>query len=386
MFSEHIGNIREKISFLNFETTSVEEILEKARDRKKLSLEKLGNLLSIDPEKEADLFTKILDTSRQIKQKIFKNKIFPIVPVYVSSFCREHCKYCNYRIENKDKLIKRIRLTSDQFKEEIEYLVLKKGLKVVELVYGSDPKIIPEIPGHIRLAHKILDKVGGGMVAINAEPFTVEKYRILKEAGLDFVILWQETYQRKYYKQLHPDKTPKANFNYRLDDFERMIEAGIKNIGLGVLFGLAPWRKDWLLLMEHERYLYDKYGVRTSIVGIPRLKPAVGALIRYTPFIPSDKEFLLAIAVHNIFSPKTLPFINTREKFNLCVQLAKGGGALFTFNCRTIPGGYVLREKGYQFPTYDFDVNEYLPKLQSKELTPIFNWNFGENYVNAARY
>ncbi len=386
MFSEYVRKMEERISSLNFNTASVEKILEKAKFGEKLSFEELGNLLSVDPEKEVDLFTEILNTSRQMKEKIFKDKVFPIVPVYVSSFCREHCKYCNYRIENKDKMIKRIRLTFDQLQKEIEYLVMKKGLKVVELVYGSDPKIIPEIPDHIRLAHKILDKVGGGMVAINVEPFTVEEYRILKATGLDFVVLWQETYQQEYYKQLHPDETPKANFNYRVDDFERMIEAGIKNLGLGVLSGLAPWRKDWLSLMEHERYLFDNYEIRTSIVGILRLKPAAGALIQSTPFVPSDKEFLLAVAVHNIFSPRTLPFINTREKFDLCIHLAKGGGALFTFNCSTIPGGYVLGEDGYQFPTYDFDVNEYLPKLQSKGLTPIFNWNFEKNHIPTIRY
>jgi len=378
MFSKYIKNIEERISSLNFKTTSVDEILEKAQDGKKLFLEELGNLLSVNPEKDVGLFTKILDTSRQIKEKIFKNKVFPIVPIYVSSFCRECCSYCNYRAKNKYKMIKRIRLTPVQLRKEIEYLVLKKGLKVVELVYGSDPKIISEIPNHIKLAHIILDKVNGGMVAINAEPFTVEKYRILKESGLDFVVLWQETYQREYYKHLHPYKTPKANFNYRMDDFERMIQAGIRNIGLGILSGLAPWRTDWLLLMEHERYLFNNYKIRTSIVGVPRLKPAAGALIQFTPFVPSDKEFLLAVAVHNIFSPKALPFVNTREKFDLCTHLAKGGGTLFTFNCSTIPGGYVLGNEGYQFPTYDFDVNEYLPKLQSKGLKPIFNWNFNE--------
>ena len=388
MFSKYITTVEENIQSANFKTLKkeVREILKKARNGKDLSFEELGSLLSIDPEKDVDLFMEILAISRQIKERMFKNRIFPIVPVYVSSFCIEHCKYCNYRAENKDKAIKRVRLTLEQLQEELEYLILKKHFRVIELVYGSDPKIFPKIPDHIKLAHKILDKKGGGMVSINAGPFTVEDYRAFKEAGLDFVVLWQETYQKEYYDLMHPGDTQKADFCYRVDDFERALQAGIKNIGLGVLLGLAPWRKDWLLLMEHERYLFNKYGVRTSIVGIPRLKPAIGALIRSTSFIPSDKELQLAVAVHNIFSPETLPFVNTREKFELCIELSKGGGVLFTFNCSTIPGGYTLGEKGYQFPTYDFDVDEYLPKIRAKGLEPVFNWYFDKEHVPAVCY
>lgn len=380
MFNNHIKILEEKISSLNFSTTDIEKILEKALKREILSMEELGSLLAVDPEKEYTIFNRVLDTSRQIKKQIFKNRIFPIVPVYVSSFCIEHCQYCNYRVENKDKMIKRIRLSSRQLEEELKYLIFDKGFRVIELVYANDPKIVPYIPEHIELAHSILNKTGGGMVGINAGSFSTKEYRILKESGLDFVVLWQETYQQEYYKQFHPGKTPKTDFKFRVDSFERMIEAGIKNLGLGVLSGLAPWRKDWLLLIEHERYLFDTYGIKASIVGIPRLKFAVGALVQSTPFIPSDKEFLLAIAVHNLFSPETLPFINTREDFNLCLELAKGGGTLFTFNCSTIPGGYTLRTMGYQFPTYDFDIDKYLPILESKGLIPKINWNF-ENYL-----
>jgi len=377
MFSEHIKLLEEKIQSHNFSTTRVEKILDQAKNGKRLSLEELGDLLSVNPEKEFAVFNKVLDTSRKIKEKVFKNRIFPIVPVYVSSFCIEHCEYCNYRVENQNKMVKRICLSLNQLEKELKYLIVNKGFRVVELVYGSDPKIISHIPKHIKLAHSILNETGGGMVGINAQPFSTEEYRILKESGLDFVILWQETYQLEYYKRLHPGKTPKTNFKFRVDSFERMIEAGIRHFGLGVLSGLAPWRKDWLLLTEHERYLFNKYGIKASIVGIPRLKPAIGALIQSTPFIPSDKEFLLVVAVHNLFSPETLPFINTRENFNLCLELAKGGGSLFTFNCSTIPGGYTLGVRGYQFITYNFDINEHLPKLESKGLIPKINWNFG---------
>ncbi len=95
-----------------------------------------------------------------------------------------------------------------------------------------------------------------------------------------------------------------------------------------------------------------------------------------TPYIPTDKEYLHAIAVHNLFSPLTVPFVNTREQWALCVEAVRGGGAIFTFNCSTIPGGYTQGTKGYQFPTGDFAASEYMPKLRSEGLSPVMKWTF----------
>jgi 2-iminoacetate synthase len=213
-------------------------------------------------------------------------------------------------------------------------------------------------------------------VGINAAPFAVDQYEQLREAGLDFVVLWQETYNRQRYRELHPAHTPKGDYERRVTAFDRMIQAGIRNIGPGVLSGLAPRREDWLTLMAHEQYLCEVYGVEAAVLGVPRLKPAKGALVQATKDIPSDEEYLLAIAVHNLFSPGTIPFVNTREHWALCVEAVRGGGAIFTFNCATIPGGYTQGTKGYQFPTDDFPATEYVSKLRAEGLSPVMKWTF----------
>jgi 2-iminoacetate synthase len=157
-----------------------------------------------------------------------------------------------------------------------------------------------------------------------------------------------------------------------------MLEAGLSNIGLGVLSGLSDWRSDWSLLMGHVQYLEETFPgyLRNLILGLPRLKPAAGAALQTTEFIPNDREQLLAIAVFNLFRPMALPFVNTRESWEQCLRIAAGGGTLFTLNCKTIPGGYTHENVGYQFPTFDFDAKRHQGALEAHELVPVFDWSF----------
>jgi 2-iminoacetate synthase len=359
------------------EAEAIAEIGTKAMEEEAISLEDAWQLLNINVLQQPELASLVLAAARKKKAQRFDETVFSISPLYVTSICREHCTYCNFRAENKGTAITRLRLTPDQLREEVDFLVNHHGLRVVELVYSSDPKFsIDTIAEHIRITADVLEKAGGGIVGINAAPFAVDEYQRLKAAGLNFIVLWQETYNRERYRELHIGRTPKTDYERRVTTFDRVIQGGIKNIGLGVLSGLAPWRADWLSLMAHEQYLYETYGVYTAVLGVPRLKPAKGALVQTTPYIPTDEEYLLAIAVHNLFSPITVPFVNTREDWALCVEASRGGGAIFTFNCSTIPGGYTQGTRGYQFPTDDFPASEYVPKLRSEGLSPVMKWTF----------
>lgn len=359
------------------EADAIAEITTKANEGGAISLEDAWQLLNIDVHQQPELASLVLAAARKRKSRRFNQTVFSISPLYVTSICREHCTYCNFRVKNKDTAVTRLRLTPDQLRQEVEFLVNHHGLRVVELVYASDPTFdIHTITRHIRVTADVLEGTGGGIVGINAAPFEVDEYPRLKEAGLDFIVLWQETYNKDRYRELHPARTPKANYERRIMAYERMIQGGVTNIGLGVLSGLAPWRADWLFLMAHEQYLHETYGVYPAILGVPRLKPANGALVKTTAYIPTDEEYLLAIAVHNLFFPLTVPFVNTRERWALCVEAARGGGAIFTFNCSTIPGGYTQGTKGYQFPTGDFPASEYMPKLRSEGLSPVVKWTF----------
>jgi 2-iminoacetate synthase len=318
----------------------------------------------------------ILDRSADLKSGAYGSRVFTIVPIYVTSICSEQCVYCNYRGGNKGVGVDRRRLSDQELLQEAQYLVEEKGFRVLELVYASDPRMRADtMCRHVELLRRLLDSHGGGLVGISAEALDEIEYRRLVNAGLSISVLWQETYDRSRYAELHPGKTKKANFEYRLDAYERMLVAGVPNVGMGVLSGLADWRQDWSLLMLHEEYLLRQCGRGASIMGIPRLKPAPGALLQESPFTPTRQEFVVTVALHNIFAPNAAAFVSTREDWEVCLELARGGGCLFTLNCSTTPGGYSLQHAGCQFTSHSYDAPLYSAKLRAQGLEPIFLWN-----------
>lgn len=129
---------------------------------RKLDLDDAEVLLKVDPQKERQNFRNIVRSSRKLKAKLFNGKIFPIVPLYVTSICQERCVYCNYRAGNKLKEIERLRLSDRELQNEVRFLAMQ-GLRVIELVYATDPNFeIPHIIHHIKLTQRVLDEYGGG--------------------------------------------------------------------------------------------------------------------------------------------------------------------------------------------------------------------------------
>jgi len=163
-----------------------------------------------------------------------------------------------------------------------------------------------------------------------------------------------------------------------MDAYERMLLAGVPHVGIGVLSGLADWKRDWAMLMMHEEYLQLSYPRGATILGLPRLKRAPGAVFQESPFTPTRREFLVTVALHNIFSPASAAFVSTREDWDLCVELARGGGCLFTLNCSTTPGGYSLQHGGCQFAANSYDAPVYAAKLRVEGLKPVFYWNIDD--------
>jgi 2-iminoacetate synthase len=321
----------------------------------------------------------IVRRSVEVKTVLYGGRVFVIAPIYVTSICQEQCLYCNFRAGNKGVGVERRRLTDEELELEALYLIEQKGLRVLELVYSTDPRMrVDTMCRHVELMRRVLDEHGGGLVGISAEAFEESDYRRLVDAGLCWSVLWQETYDKARYAELHPGKTKKANFEYRLNAYEHMLAAGVEHVGIGVLSGLSDWRRDWAMLMLHEEYLQQRYGGGATILGLPRLKRAPGAPFQDSPFTPSRQQFLATVALHNIFSPTTAPFVSTREEWDLCVELAQGGGCLFTLNCSTTPGGYSLHHGGCQFPANSYDAPVYSAKLKAQGLEPVFNRKAGD--------
>ncbi len=324
---------------------------------------------------DSELDSAIIAGAARLKTAVYGGQVFVIAPIYVTSICHEQCLYCNFRAGNQGVGVERRRLTSDELEKEARYLIEEKGQMVLELVYASDPGVrVDAMCRHVEMLRRLLEQHGGGLVGISSEAFEEKDYRQLVDAGLCWSVLWQETYDKSRYAALHPGKTKKANFGYRLDAFEAMIAAGVRHVGIGVLSGLSDWRRDWAMLMLHEEYLRKNYGKGPTILGTPRLKSAPGAFLHDSPFTPTRQEFLATIALHNIFSPTTAPFVSTREDWDVCVELAAGGGCLFTLNCSTTPGGYSLHHGGCQFAANSYDAPVYSARLRAAGLDPVFNW------------
>ena len=332
----------------------------------------------LDPRFGEDTsWTKVaLAAIRRQRLERWQNKIFAIAPLYVTSFCSERCTYCNYRAENKSTNLQRKRLSLDELAQEVQFL-LQRGIRTIELVYATDPFVrVDRIAQDIELTKRLVNAAGGGLVGINAEPFDTEEYRTLVAAGLDFAVLWQETYDQKRYSEVHVGKTKKVDYAYRVDGIERMILGGVQHVGMGVLSGLADWRFDWYILLRHIAHVYSTSGVAPSILGVPRMKDAAGAALHDMSKVPSDVAFNALVNVCMSFCPSIRPFVNTRENWSTCLELSEGGGNLFTFNCSTIPGGYKLGVQGYQFPTFTFDVVDYASRAQESGLDVMLDWRF----------
>jgi len=326
----------------------------------------------------------ILSRAAERKAALYGGSVFVIVPMYVTSICQEQCLYCNYRAGNKGIGVERKRLSDEELEQEALYLIREKGFRVLELVYSSDPQMrVDTMCRHVELLRRLLDAHGGGLVGISAEALEESDYRRLHNAGLCWSVLWQETYDKSRYAALHPGRTPKSNFFYRMDAYERMLAAGIQHVGIGTLSGLADWRRDWAMMMLHEEYLRQKFARGATILGTPRLKLAPGAVVQNSPFTPSRQEFVTTIALHNLFLPTTAAFVSTREEWDVCLELARGGGCLFTLNCSTTPGGYSLHHEGCQFTSQSFDAPVYAAKLRAEGLEPNFHWKSADLHADA---
>ncbi len=322
-----------------------------------------------------ELDRRVMERAAAAKRAIYADRLFAVVPLYVSSFCAEQCVYCNYRAGNAGVGVARKRLSEDELRAEATYLIREKGLRTIELVYASDPKLQADgIARHIEFVRELLEQEGGGIVGLSCEAMEVEEYRTLAQAGLSFSVLWMETYDAERYRELHPGRLRKSRFEYRLDAYERMLEAGIPAVGIGILSGLSEWRRDWAMLMLHQDYLRREHGRGATILGLPRLKHAPGAQMHGSEFIPTTDEFVATLALHKLFAPSTLPFVSTREDWETCLRIAQGGGCLFTLNCSTIPGGYSLDTHGGQFANHSFDAPVFGPRLKGLGFEPVMRW------------
>ena len=315
----------------------VRDILQKALTLKGLDLNEAATLLYTNDEK---LLNEIFNTAKQVKEEIYGKRLVLFAPLYISNYCNNNCLYCAFRSANKS--LHRCCLSKNEIIHETELLV-KQGHKRMLLVSGE---AYPNNDFHyiidsINTIYQV--KCGNGSIRrinVNIAPLETNEFKELKQCGIGTYQLFQETYHRQTYKEVHVSGK-KANYDWRLTAIDRAIEAGIDDVGIGALFGLADWRFDTLALIQHAEYLQNTFGVGPHTISVPRLEPALGSVLASNPrHLVSDNDFCKIVAVLRLAVPYTGIIMSTRETPKLRNMTLALGVSQISAGSRTNPGGY----------------------------------------------
>jgi 2-iminoacetate synthase len=328
-----------------------ERIIAKALQLKGLTPAEAAVLLAT---KDKKALAKMFQAARTVKEAIYGKRLVLFAPLYTTNFCVNDCLYCGFRSGNA--MLSRRRLTLDEIKAEVR-LLEKQGHKRILLVAGEDPKTanVDFLLKAIKAAYAT--RVGKGEIRrlnVNIAPLSVADFRRLKKSKIGTFQLFQETYHLPTYKVMHRSG-PKTDYRYRLYGMHRAMEAGIDDVGIGVLFGLYDYRFETLALLFHALELEKKFGAGPHTISVPRLEPAVGAPLSLNPpHKVSDDDFKKVVAVLRLAVPYTGIILSTRESAKMRDQLFALGISQISAGSRTNPGGYKAgKVNAAQFSLHD---------------------------------
>ena len=351
----------------------VRELLAKARELGGLTMDEVASLTFVD---SPELLGEIFSTAKQIKEEIYGSRLVFFAPLYVSNRCSNECTYCAFRATNTE--LRRRTLTLEGIAEETRILI-RQGHKRVLVVSGEalPPRGFDYILDSINTIYET--RVGPGeirRVNVNLAPQTVERFRQLKSAGIGTFQLFQETYHRPTYGAVHL-RGRKRDYDWRATAFDRAMEAGIDDVGIGVLFGLYDWRFEVLSMMQHIHHLEQRFGVGPHTISFPRIEPAVGSDVAlHPPFAVSDADFKKIIAILRLAVPYTGMIMSTRETAAVRRETFALGISQISAGSRTDPGGYKDGDgdpNGSQFQLGDHrTVEEVVTDVVSLGYTPSF--------------
>ncbi len=326
---------------------NINRILEKAKKRIKLSHLDIAMLLHANNENHERA---IYDIAGKLKEEIYGSRVVMFAPLYISNYCVNNCRYCGYKRDNK---FPRRKLSQEEIKEQAK-LLEKLGHKRLALESGEHPVETP-IDYIVESIETIYKNSSIRRINVNIAATTVDNYKKLKEVGIGTYILFQETYDIEAYKTQHP-KSLKGDYEYHLHAFDRAFEAGIDDVGAGVLFGLADWRFEVLALIIHNEYLEEKYGVGFHTISVPRLKKADGMKLEDYPNIISDDEFIRLVTVLRLAVPYVGMILSTRENVEMREKLIKHGISQISAGSKTDVGGY--HEEGAMHEHDQFELSD----------------------------
>lgn len=348
----------------------IDTILEKAKLRKGLSHREASVLLACEmPDKIQQIYA----LAEQLKKDFYGNRIVMFAPLYLSNYCINGCVYCPYHAKNKH--IARKKLTQEEIVKEVMALQ-DMGHKRLALEAGEDPvnNPIEYILECIKTIYSIQHKNGAiRRVNVNIAATTVEEYRMLKEAGIGTYILFQETYHKESYEQLHPTG-PKHNYAYHTEAMDRAMEGGIDDVGLGVLFGLERYAYEFAGLLMHAEHLEAVHGVGPHTISVPRVKRADDIDPDAFDNGIDDEIFAKIIACIRIAVPYTGMIISTRESKEVRERALHLGVSQISGGSRTSVGGY-CEEEPEDENSEQFDVSD------KRTLDEVVHWLMDLGYI-----
>lgn len=340
MFSEEIKKYdRDLIKDKIYSATKTD--VELSLGKEKRTLEDFLNLIS---PAAINYLEEMAAISNKTTQKRFGKTVQLYIPLYLSNICENNCVYCGFSSSNK---IKRTILSKDEILKEVE--ILKSyGYEHILLVAGEAPK---KVGVDFYLETIELIKPYFSQICIEVQPLEQDEYKQLIDAGLNSVYVYQETYHKGNYSSYHPSGK-KADFDFRVNTPDRLGNAGIHKIGLGVLLGLEDWRIDSAFTALHLGYLEKKYWRSKFSISFPRLRPHVGSFDPQYPI--SDKELVQLICAYRLLDEELELSMSVRESPAFRDNIIKLGITSMSAGSKTEPGGYAAQNEALeQFEVHD---------------------------------
>lgn len=347
----------------------IDNILKKAEEGHGLDHREASVLLACQ---DAERNERIFALAQKIKDDYYGNRIVLFAPLYLSNYCLNGCVYCPYHRQNTT--IPRKKLTQEEIAAEVRALQ-DQGHKRLAIELGEDPinNPIEYVLESLETIYSIKHKNGAIRRAnVNIAATTVENYRKLKEAEIGTYILFQETYHKERYLELHPTG-PKHDYAYHTEAHDRAMEAGIDDVGLGVLFGLEGYDYEFAGLLMHAEHLEAVFGVGPHTISVPRVRPADDIdPDTFDNGVPDD-VFAKIVACIRIAVPYTGLIVSTREPQSMRERLLTLGVSQISGGSRTSVGGYV--EEEIDESTAQFDVFDH------RSLDEVVTWLMELGYI-----
>ncbi len=348
----------------------VKEVVAKSLAKERLSLSDVALLIGAEDKESVDV---IKNAAKELKRAIYGNRIVLFAPLYIGNSCTNNCLYCGFRVTNKTT--ERKTLTNDELIDEVKSLE-RVGHKRLILVFGEHPIYSAEYIA--KCATTVYNtKEGNGeirRVNINAAPFDVEGFRTVKSAGIGTYQVFQETYDPVLYEKYHL-AGKKRDFNYRLTAFDRAMEAGIDDVGLGALIGLGDWRFEVMGLVRHTNHLEAVYGVGPHTISFPRITPATDAETSLMQPI-SDSDMLRLVAILRLAVPYTGLILTAREEHEVRREILEYGVSQIDGGTNINIGGYSEDESTHDKEQFtindDRPLNEVIEELIEDGFLPSF--------------